>query len=358
MGIYRRQRKYYIDYYSNGRRVREAVGESRKLAEIILKKRKVEIAEGKHLDIRRHEKIRFEDFADEYLELHSKPNNKSWEKSDLQSINRLKQSFSGKYLYEITPFMVDKFKMERAKEVSPASVNKNLACLKSMFNRAIEWGKTKENPVNKVRLFKQNNERLRYLEKEEIPKVLASCNGHLRPIVIIALNTGMRRGEILGLKWHDIDFRRNIIYLYNTKNSEKREIPINEQVKTALIRVRRHPDSPYVFCKADGTHYGNVRKSFFTALRKAGIINFRFHDLRHTFASHLVMAGVDLNTVRDLMGHKSTEMTLRYAHLSPNHKQRAVNVLGRRIDTNWSQEALSPKLEKELLNITGSKHTR
>ncbi|MCM8778670.1 MAG: tyrosine-type recombinase/integrase [Candidatus Omnitrophica bacterium] len=318
----------------------------------MLKKRKVEIAERKFLDIRREEKIKFEDFAEEYLELHCKPNNKSWRGFDRHNINALKKYFSGKCLYEITPLLVEKFKAERVKEVSPATVNRNLACLKSMFNRAIEWGKAKENPVKKVKLFRENNKRLRYLEKEEIIKLLANCNKHLRPIVVVALNTGMRKGEILGLKWHDVDFRRGIIYLLNTKNGEKREIPMNEQVKTALIRVRKHLESPYIFCKPDGKPYGNVRKSFYTALKKSGIINFRFHDLRHTFASQLVMSGVDLNTVRELMGHKSLEMTLRYSHLSPDHKKRAVDILNKRMDTFWTPEVKSESGEKKTELVT------
>ena len=113
---------------------------------------------------------------------------------------------------------------------------------------------------------------------------------------------------------------------------------INEQVKTALIRVRKNPESPYVFCKQDGSPCGNFRKSFFTALEKSGINNFYFHDLRHTFASHLVMSGVDLNTVRELMGHKTTMMTLRYSHLSPDHKKRVVDVLSKRMDTIGTPE--------------------
>ena len=121
----------------------------------------------------------------------------------------------------------------------------------------------------------------------------------------------MRRGEIFGLKWHDIDVKRNIITLLDTKNGDKREIPMNEQVKTALIRVRKHPDCAYIFCNEKGVPLHDIRKSYSTALRKSGITNFRFHDLRHTFASQLVMSGVDLNTVRELLGHKDMTMTLR-----------------------------------------------
>jgi site-specific recombinase XerD len=119
---------------------------------------------------------------------------------------------------------------------------------------------------------------------------------------------------------------------------------MNEQVKTALIRVRKHPESAYIFCNNKGVPVHDIRKSYSTALEKSGITNFRFHDLRHTFASRLVMAGVDLNTVRELLGHKDMTMTLRYAHLAQSHKQRAVDLLGKKVDTFWT---LSPKSDIE-----------
>ncbi len=351
MGIYLKGEDWYLDYYVNGRRKREKVGPSKKLAEIAFKKRKVEIAEGKFLDIKKEYRVKFDDLASMYLELHAKPNKKSWH-SDDDTIKQLKKYFGGRYLSEITPLFVDKFKMDRAKKVSPATVNRNLACLKCMFNKAIMWGKASVNPVTQVRLFKEDNKRIRYLEKEEIVKLLANCRGHLKAIVIVAINTGMRKSEILGLKWHDCDFRRSIIYLYNTKNGEKREVPMNNQVRSTLIKVRKHPESPYIFCNRKGIPIKDIKKSFFTALDKAGIIQFHFHDLRHTFASHLVMSGVDLNTVRELMGHKSLEMTLRYSHLSPDHKKRAVDVLGQRMDTIWTPEPITQKAPEKPISVT------
>ena len=137
-----------------------------------------------------------------------------------------------------------------------------------------------------------------------------------------------------------MDIKRGLIYLHNTKNGEKRELPINEQVKTALIRVHKHPQSEYIFCKQGGSNVGDIKKSFLTAMSKSGIKDFRFHDLRHTFASHLVMSGADLNTVRELLGHKSLQMTLRHSHLSLNYKQWAVDILGRRIATVLPPEQL------------------
>ena len=347
MGIRQRDGKYYIDFYANGRRVREIVGPNKRLADLALQKKRVEVAEGRFLDIRKNEKIKFEDFSAEYLELHSKVNNKSWKKSDWTNINMLNKFFGGRYLYEITTRDVEKFKFKRLKidKISHGRLNRNLACLKSIFNKAIKWGKAEHNPVKGVTMLKENNMRVRYLEKEEIARLLSNCSGYIKSIVIVALNTGMRKGEILGLKWQDIDFRRDIIYLLDTKNKENREVPMNEMAKDALLKTKRRGNSPYVFGSENGKRFRDVRKSFFTALNKSGIINFVFHSLRHTFASHLVMSGVDLNTVRELLGHKSIRMTLRYSHLSPGHKKHAVDVLNRQMGTIWAREEVAQKSE-------------
>jgi len=107
-----------------------------------------------------------------------------------------------------------------------------------MFNKAMEWGKIHDNPVRKVKYFPGNKRRLRYLTKEEIKALYNACTERLKPIVILALNTGMRKGEILNLKWEDIDFHQKIIYILNTKNNEKREIPMNQVVFDTLLKVR------------------------------------------------------------------------------------------------------------------------
>ena len=367
--VFKRGKIWYIDFFVDGRRVREAAGENKRFAETVLSKRLTEAAEGRFLNIKRDEKIKFEDFAQEYLEVHAK--NKRSYHSDVDRIKTLNRFFGSKFLHEITPFAVEKFKTEMAKEVSGATVNRNIACLKCIFNKAIAWSRhSGKNPVKGIKLFKEQP-RLRFLEKEEIFKLLANCDEHLKPIVIAALHTGMRKSEILNLKWHDIDFKRDLIYLYQTKNGERRENRINNEVKSALLKVKKHPDSPYVFYNKNGQPYGDIKKSFFTACKKSGILknsSFRFHDLRHTFASHLVMSGVDLNTVRELLGHKTLDMTLRYSHLSPDHKKRAVDLLGERISANLgtklaqttnreklsTEQILNKSLErKELVNVSG-----
>lgn len=343
---------WYLDYrLPNGTRRRETIGASKKLAEQVMCKRRAEIAEGKFLDVAKKEKITFESFALEYLNIHSKQHKKSWV-TDQFHIEELKKYFKGKFLFAINPKDIEHFKIERSKTVAPSTVNRQLGTLRGIFNKAIAWGKLQSSPMKSVQFLKEPQGRLRFLEKEEVVKLLANCNKSLKPILILALFTGMRRGEIFGLKWHDVDFKRNIITLLDTKNGDRREVPMNEQVKTALIAVRKHPESPYIFCNEKGEPRHDIRKSFSTALKDSGITNFRFHDLRHTFASQLVMAGVDLNTVRELMGHKDITMTLRYAHLAPSHKQHAVDVLGKQMDTFWTLEPKPDKVD----NIAHSQH--
>jgi len=348
MGIFQRNGHYYIDYYlPNEKRKRESIGVSKKLAEAVLSKRILQLKENKFLDIKRDLKIKFRAFSEEYMRIHVKQNNQGWKRSVLPNMKALNKFFAGKYLYEITPILVEKFKVERCKTVSPATTNRCLALLKTMFNKAIVWGRFNGlNPVKNVDFFKENNIRVRYLEKEQIAKLLESYGEPLRSIMIVALNTGMRKNEIFHLKWQDIDFNREVIYIVKTKNGDMRELPMNKAVKTTLMKVLKQSDTPYIFPNKDGKPLSNIRKSFSTALQRSGISDFRFHDLRHTFASQLSMSGVDLHIIMELMGHKSLKMTLRYAHLSPGHKKIAVDTLARQMDTFWTLEP-SQEISKE-----------
>lgn len=319
---------YGLDYRFNGRRIREQVGTSKMLAESAMSKIRTQIAENKYLDVRKKKKVKFCDFADEYLILHAQKF-KSYKVSGLNNVTQLVRYFGGKYLHEITIKDVEGFKTQRLKEVTPATVNRQLSCLKSMFNRAIEWDMFDgKNPVCKVQFSKENNKRVEYLTDAEIQKMIEVCDDYFRPILITAINTGMRRGEILSLKWTDVNFHTDIIYIREAKSGEGRAIPMNNNVKNALMGVRKNPKSEYIFNSRKNEKRNDLRKPFARALLRAGITrHFRFHDLRHTFASHLAMKGVDLNTIRSLLGHSSLEMTMRYSHLSPDHNKRAVAVL-------------------------------
>src|SRR4030042_3734162 len=191
------------------------------------------------------------------------------------------------------------------------------------------------NPFNKGSrlMLKENNHRLRFLTDSEIEALLKACEDlkthtpHLRPIVETALLTGMRRGEMLSLIWEQI--RNGFIYLTETKSGKARQIPINDRLAEVLKEVRRGNQlkSSYVFCDSQGQRFLEVKRSFASACRKAGIEAFRFHDLRHTFASQLVMRGASLKAVQELLGHASLAMTMRYAHLSHEHLKDSVNLL-------------------------------
>jgi len=319
------------------------IGPSRKIAEAVIAKRKAEIAEGKFLDKRKEpQPIKFYDFAKEYLQWARANKKPSTYRGDLSTMRRLNNEFENHIFQEITTWQIEKYKAKRKDEVKPATVNRELALLKHMYSKAIEWGKCKENPAKKVKPLKGEVKRLRFLMPDEIQKLLSNCPEHIKPIVTVALHTGMRRSELLNLNWDQVNLDQGFISILDTKNHERRDIPINQTVKTVLREMERQGD--YVFCNGNGNAFTTIRKSFETALKKSGIEDFRFHDLRHTFASNLVMEGVDIMTVKELMGHKTLEMTLRYAHLAPNHKAKAVNILDRLMSLNPPQERTAQKV--------------
>lgn len=201
--------------------------------------------------------------------------------------------------------------------------------IRHMLIKAVEWEMLETSPHTKGKrlILKENNQRLRFLTESEIEALLKVCAPHLKPIVEMALFTGMRRGELLSLKWEQI--RRGFIYRHQTKSGKPRQIPINERLSEVLreVRKRNQLKSPYVFGRNDGQRFGDIKESFNSACRKAGIEDFRFHDLRPTFASHLVMKGVSLKAVQELLGHTTIQMTMRYSHLSQGHLEKAVAML-------------------------------
>ena len=346
--VFKRDTSWGIDYVADGIRRREIVSKNKVMAQKALRKKLVLIDENRFLDVKRQPKVRLSELIEKYIELYLKPNRPTWWKSEKHNLRHLVNYFGNRYLHEINPINIDEFRLDRLTQVSQASVNKNVACLRAMFNKAIEWNLFPgRNPAAGIKFYKLENKRLRFLEKEEIARLLSVCRGHLKDILEFAINTGMRKGEIFNLKWHDIDMTNGIIHVLKTKSGQRREIPMNETIKNIFFRVRKDPGSPYVFASHTGKAFIDVKHSFYTALKEANIENFRFHDLRHTFASHLVMSGVDLLTVKELLGHKKIEMTLRYSHLSCAHKKRAVMALDQLSGTNKAHDLTSEALSQE-----------
>lgn len=333
MAIFKKGDNWYIDYYVKGHRKRKKIGPSKKLALQVEKDVLIKIAKGEYLGIYDDKKVCFDNFGKQYLD-YSKAN-KAWStyiKRDCTNINHLTSFFKNKYLSEITPQSIEKYKAKRLEKVAPATVNRELACLKHMFTKANDWELIKTNPVRSVKLLKEPPGRLRYLKSEEVGALLDECAPHIRSIVITALNTGMRKAEILNLKWADVDLNNRKLAVIKTKSNETRVIPINRTLHQELLDLSNQVKMEYVFCNSDGKPYGDIKTGFSGALRRAGIKDFRFHDLRHTFGSHMVMQGVSLRTVQQVLGHKDIRMTMRYSHLSPEYVQEAME----RLDDVWT----------------------
>ena len=213
---------------------------------------------------------------------------------------------------------------------STATVNRYLATLKAAYMLAIENEKIASNPFRKVKLQKENNRRVRYLTEEEQEKLFAALPADHHPLVLIALHTGMRKTEQLCLKWQDVNFGQRVITVRDSKAGKARHIPMNQVVFDTLEHLPRRISNAYVFYGAlEGERLKDLPKGWQECLEKSGISDFHWHDLRHTFASRLVMRGIDLYTVKELLGHQSIEMTQRYAHLAPGHLHKAVEVLSR-----------------------------
>ena len=328
---------YQVDYYVGSKRCREIVGPSKKDAEVRLGKVKVAIREGRFFDVKKETKITFDELLEKYVENFRKQ--KYFHTGKRFLIKSILPFFTGKKLSEITYLNLETFRNKRTntplksgKPRSIATVNREITCLHHMLTKAVEWEMMEKSPFDKGKtlLMKENNKRDRYLSEEEIESLLVACDecpAYLKPIVICVLNTGMRRQEVLGLRWENV--RGDFISLKKTKTNEPRQIPINNDLKAVFkgLRRRNQLKSAYVFCDQGGKPFREVKKSFSSAVKRAGIENFRFHDLRHTFASWWVMKGGSLHGLRQVLGHKDLKMTMRYAHLSREYQKEEINLL-------------------------------
>jgi integrase len=342
MAIYKKGRHWYIDYYVKGVRKRKKIGPSKQVADLALAQVKVKIAKGEYLGIYEDKKLTFRQFAPEYLAYSQANKSPTSYGRDLVAINRwLTPYFGERYLFHVTAAEAERYKQARLEAVKPSTVNKELNCLKAVLNKAVSWGYLKEHPLRGLKGLKEPPGRLRYLTPEETTRLLEACDTppYLRPIVEIAMHTGMRRSEIIAIRWSDVDLRRRTITLTHTKNNERRVIPINDTMAAVLRSWPRVVGTDVLFPDLNGPM---VTRAFERACRKADVPNLRLHDLRHTFASYLAMGGFNLRAIQQLLGHKDLRMTARYAHLSDDHLQEAVKSLDtalgspKAIDTLWT----------------------
>lgn len=262
-------------------------------------------------------------------------------------------------LCEITPSVIEKWRTRRLKEgLDPNTVNRQLSDLKACLHRARDiWEMSISERLNCVKPSKiDRSPKVRYLTVDEEKRLRSALDAreddlrsgvivyvqptdlsgrtfadHLKPAVIVSLNTGLRRGELLKLKWEDVHFERALLTVVGitSKTGKTRHIPLNAEALATLKAWKEQPGvkNAVVFTGPNGQPLHDMRTAWEGILKRAKINNFKWHDMRHTFASKLVMSGVDLNTVRELLGHADYKMTLRYAHLAPEHKAAAVATL-------------------------------
>jgi len=299
--------------------------------------------------VRREQPLLLDDLVKDYLE-HSRRSKRS-HADDIPRAERILARWRGRLATDIRSADVEDFKAQLAttlttvrdrrsgaedktrpresRPLSVATVNHHLKRLKAIYNRAIRAGRLTYNPVAAVKMYKEHNARNRCLSSEEEARLMEALPSRLLPFVVLALNTGMRRGELQTLRWQDVDFASGTLRISRDKAGDGRWVVINSVAREALLSVKREQKilSPYVFSSATGKLLHNFERDWKPALLAAKIPDFRFHDLRHTFASRLAMAGVDLYTVQRAGGWKTQVMVQRYAHLNPAHIRAAVERL-------------------------------
>lgn len=290
-------------------------------------------------------------------------------KDSLQSLNRIKacfyQTFGDLKLKDITAYSIEQWRINRQKSgLAHSTINRDLNELRALFSKAVEWRVLEESPVTSIKNTQADKlKRIRYLDKEESMRLRAALTNrdallsqqrsnynewlvyrnapplpeiqhyydHLTPMVLLSLNTGIRQGELFALDWRQVDLAQKILTIEGStaKAGQTRHIPLNKEAMTVLKNWQEQTgaNNGLVFKSDNGDKFTNVQTSWEKLRDVAKLEDFRWHDLRHTFASLLVMAGVDLNTVRELLGHSDIKMTLRYAHLGHEHKAKAVAAL-------------------------------
>jgi len=328
VSIYRRGKVWWIQYHDQSRgRVQESSrSTNRRDAEDLLNVRKSEVLRGV---FKRPVKITFEEFGKRYME-HAKGNKRSWLR-DEQMLSKLQQFFGKeRQLADISPMEIEKFKLHRRESVSGATVNRELALLKRMFNLAIAWDLFLDfNPVRKVKFFREFNTGLRVLSPEEEEELLREAAPYVQDVIRFCLNTGLRIGEVFSLRWSQVDLEKKILSVFAPKTEKIREIPVNEECLTVLQAWRLGMRNEFVFYNPEtGKPFVDLKAGLALACGKAGISGVTWHTLRHTFASRLVNRGVDIVTVKELLGHSTITVTMRYTHTNLENKRAAVEKLG------------------------------
>ncbi len=345
MALYQRGRVWYADFYDQqGKRVQESTGTAnRREAEKYLALRVSEVARGVYV---KPVVVSLEEFGGRYLD-YARMHKRSWNR-DEQMLGHLKRHFGGVNLGDITALRVEEYQQKRIREVCPATVNRELALLKHMFNVAERWemhhGK---NPVRLVKFLAENNLKFQTLGEEEERKLLVCSPPYLRELILFAINTGLRCGDIFHLKWQEVDLEQRRLNIIMKKTRHTLEVPLNETAAEVLQGRQAIKHGPHVFYNpATGDRFHDLKLGLKSALKRAGLSGITWHTFRHTFASRLTRSGADLVTVKELLGHSTVTVTMRYAHSNDETKRRAVC----RLSTSDKVVTVVPRVWKKAAN--------
>jgi len=318
-GLFLRRGQWGIQYFFNGQRFRVTVGPSKAMARAALAKRKAEIAEGKFFpDRERRLKTRLTTWIDQQLEItesthkdqrHRRIYGEFW-----------KDKLGALPVGAVRPSDVEKAIQGLRASRKAATANRYLAFLKRIFTAAQDDGLVDRNPVRPVKLVREPAGRIRWLTDEEEKAVLAQLDDRGKALVSLAVHTGLRQGEQWRLRWSDLSLDRKRAFVADAKSGDSRWVRLNDDARDALDWLDAHRESERI-CPGSAAL---AAQHFADACCKAGVVDFRWHDLRHTFASRLVMADQSIKTVQVLLGHKTITMTMRYAHLAESHLDEAV----------------------------------
>ena len=326
MALYQRGRIWYADYYAYGERIQESTGTAdRRKAEKFYALRLSEVERRvfvKPVD------VSLTEFGERYM-AYAKTHKRSWRR-DEQMLGHLKTFFGPVDIRDITPLKVEGYQGSRVREVCPATVNRELALLKHMFNVAERWSLHRGvNPVRLVKFLREDNLKFQTLSEAEEQRLLAASPPYLRDMIVFAINTGLRTSEVFNLKWEDIDIELRRLNVEVKKNRRMLELPLNENAFRVLEARLGMKHGAYVFYNQEtGDRFKDVKSGLKAALKRAGLSKITWHTFRHTFASRLTRSGVDIVTVKELLGHSTITVTMRYAHSNDETKARAVARLG------------------------------
>ncbi len=355
------QKIYWIDYYVGGKRRREQVGPSKREALDFLGKRKAEIRENKNKLWDRKEVCNkaFQAYAQEYLGSSRVKRYRSFN-TERSRVRKLAGFFAEGPINSITPTRVEDFKAwrlsqnsYRGKKVNPGTVNRELATLSRMFERLIDDERLEKNPVKKVRKEKENKPRDRILSAAEYHRLLKEADAYVKPVLIVAYGTGMRKQEILKLKRDRVDLKEDFIRLRpeDTKTREGRNIPLDPAVRSALrmCLLKGSREHDYVF-SSNGKPIGNIRKAFASACKKARIKDFLFHDFRHTWITNKRREGHDYFKIMAASGHRTMEVFKRYNTISEADLRTLVQPNGHQSGHHAEQKPLTTDAESNTNN--------